>query len=213
MALKAKKSPVRKPAGSGAGPAPRAVRYPTTTAPLPSPAFDALPEGVRNQYEALRTVAPKTPKMAISQIEPLVEQYPDVPQLLNLLTLAHSAARDHAATEACIRKAYERFPNNVFARLNFAELCLARGELGRIPEIFEGNYDLRALYPDRKVFHVGEVVPFCGLMAEYFHRLQEPEKAEAYFDCMKGVAPKDPMTRKVDRLLHPPLVRRLFGKG
>lgn len=211
---KTKPREARRPGRRAAAKGPRSPSQPyrTTRVPLPSPALDALPQAVRDHYEALRVVAPKAPKKAIEALERLVAEHPEVPQFLNLLVVARSAAGDRAGAEECIRRAYAAHPDYLFARLNLAELCLARGELDRVPELLGRRLDLRALVPERTVFHVSEVVPFCALTAEYLHRRGETAAAEVQYEALRALAPKDPLTRKVARLLHPPLLARLLRR-
>ncbi|MBN1935009.1 MAG: hypothetical protein JW934_10110 [Anaerolineae bacterium] len=63
---------------------------------------------------------------------------------------------------------YRRNPDYLFARLNYAELFLRRGDYERVAEILEHKFDLKLLYPRRNRFHVSEVSNFIGLVGLYW---------------------------------------------
>jgi predicted Zn-dependent protease len=62
---------------------------------MPEPAFQRLPELIKDQLDTLyHDVLVKKPKEAIAILQPLIEQYPDVPQLYNYLHIAYQKLGD-----------------------------------------------------------------------------------------------------------------------
>jgi len=133
----------------------------------------------------------------------------NIPVLYNYLSVAYSRAGQREKSEAVARENYRRNPDYLFARLNYAELCLDKRDYEKIGEIFEQKFDLKLLYPQRKRFHISEVASFMGLIGIYFFETGERQAAEKYYDVLQQIAPGYPMTKRLRRKLFPNLLQRL----
>jgi len=145
-----------------------------------------------------------------------MEQYPDVPQLYNYLHAAYELLNDQTNAQRVLRETLERFPDYLFGRIAYANDCLERGETEKVPGIFNHQYDLKLLYPERKRFHISEVLEFCSAMAWYFHSCGELDRVQMYYKLMHQIDPEHRNTRFVERLLYPSrldtLLHRLMTK-
>lgn len=195
----------------------RMLSYEITDEPIPEPGFERLPEQVKDKLETLHNeVLLQKPKEALAVLKPLIEQYPDVPQLYNYLHAAYRQLDDRTNARRVLQETLERFPDYLFGRIAYANDCLQRDETEKVPEIFEDKYDLKLLYPERKRFHTSEVLGFCAAMAWYFHCRGEPGRAETYYELMRQLDPEHRNTRFIEQLLYPSrlgtLLRRLATK-
>ena len=142
------------------------------------------------------------PQKCSSRIEALIEKYPDHPVLYNYLTAAYTfmgqkeKARDH------ILATYNKFPDYLFAKVGYVELCLNEDNLDEIPRILDNKYDLKLHYPERTKFHITEFTAFAGTVGFYFCRIEKPEVAKHYYEMLKEVAPDDPQTKRLQRALN-----------
>ena len=93
-------------------------------------------------------------------LKPLIEQYPNAPQLYNYLHTAYQKLGDRSNAQRVLQETLERFPDYLFGRIAYATDCLQRGEAEKVPEIFEGKYELKLLYPGRERFHISEALVF-----------------------------------------------------
>lgn len=190
---------------------PRIVRvyeYEITWEPLPEQPYGSPVPEVKEAIRKIHALIQDNPSAAIPELLQWIEKYPDVAVLRNYLASAYMLAKQFAKADALIRENYKRFPDYLFAKLGYGELCLSRGELEKIPEIFHHSFDLPLLYPGRKLFHVTEVTGFMGLMGLYFIEIGDLEMAEQYYSILQQVAPDHAMTRRLQELLFP----RLPGK-
>jgi len=160
-----------------------------------------LPDQVKDKLELLYEKAEKKPLEAIPEILELIGKYPDLPMLYNYLGVAYARSGQKEAAEKAIEDNIHRNPDYLFARLNYAEILLARGELEKVAEVFENKFDLQLLYPKRKQFHVSEAVGFMGIMGWYFIETDEREIAKKYYEILKQIAPHHPLTRRLHRKL------------
>ena len=194
----------------------RLVEYEITSEPIQDRFFRQLPRRVKDAFERLHDEAQEQPHKAIPELLEWIEKYPTLPMLYNYLSVAYSRAGEREKRDEIIRENYARNPDYLFARLNYAELCLARGDYDEIAQIFEHKFDLGLLYPKRKRFHISEVVNFMGLAGAYYVETGEREVAQVYYDILEQIAPEYPMTESLRRRLHPGpfgrLLRRLAGR-
>ncbi len=158
---------------------------------------EKIPPEVDDQLEELHGLVHERPKQAIPRLEALKARHPNVPILYNYLVIAHSRVGHREQADAVARENYERNPEYLFARLNYAEICLQTGKADEIPRIFNRTYDLKMLYPHRDVFHVSEVVGFMGIMGMYFLEIGKKEQAERYHQILTEIDPESQGTQRL----------------
>src|SRR5262249_9174068 len=134
------------------------TEYDITDEPLDNRDIQRLPSQVQARIDELYELAQHHPTQAIPELERLIATYPQVPTFYNYLSIAYRQSGDLEKTDACVREAYRRHPQYLFAKVNYANLCLQQGESEKVPGIFDHAFDLQQLYPHRKRFHVSEVM-------------------------------------------------------
>jgi hypothetical protein len=178
--------------------------YSVTTSPIPDPAYDRLPAAVRAEAEAIHNELVDGGTVTISRVQDLVRRHPDVPTFRNHLFQAQLAAGEQDAAEATILRCVEEHPDYLFGLCGLAKLHLARSEPWKVPGVFRQRLALTDLVPDRRVFHVSEVVEFETTMAWYHLRVGELAAAREHYRVVAKVAPRHSITKKF---------RRYFGRG
>jgi tetratricopeptide (TPR) repeat protein len=186
--------------------------YEITSEPILDRRYKRLPKHVKDAVEELHDLSQRQPKKAIPELLEWIEKYPNIPQFYNYLSIAYSWSGQRKKAEEVIQENYRRNPTYLFARLNYAELWLARRDYEKVAEIFDHKFDLKALYPKRKRFHITEVAGFMGIIGIYFVEIGEREAAETYYDILKQLAPDYPATKMLRRKLHPGFLRRLLHR-
>ena len=187
------------------------VEYEITNEPIKKRNYRKLPAPVRTRIEELHNLIYRRPSQSIATVEELLEKYPHVPMLYNYLSVAYSGVGETEKAEALTKRNYEQNPDYLFAKCNYAEVCLNKGEPEKIPIIFDNKFDLKLLYPRRKKFHISEVVAFAGIMGGYFSAIGEKPTAEFYYDLIRRLAPRHPVTRRLKRILRQSIIRRILG--
>src|SRR5215475_5331833 len=180
------------------------TEYDITDEPLDNRAIKRLPAPVQARMDDLYELAQREPTQAIPELERLVTTYPQIPTFANHLSIAYLAAGDQEKATASVREAYRRHPQYLFAKVNYANLCLQHGEIEKVPGIFEHAFDLQQLYPHRTRFHVSEFTGFAWVMCRYFCAIGEQNTAILYYQMLKQVMPNHPMTKQAKRALYPP---------
>ena len=156
-----------------------------------------IPAEIENEVEELYYKVQKKPGDTINRLETLLEKFPNIPQLYNYLSIAYSNIGDNESAEEVIRNSFRKNPDYLFGRLNYAEICINKGDFHKIPEILNNTYELKMLYPEREVFHISEVVGFFGVTGIYFHETGNTEQAMVCLKTLKRLAPEHPITNKL----------------
>ena len=186
------------------------IEYEITTEPIHDPDYRRLPRRVQATMDQLYGEVHTHPHEAIPKIQKLIEKYPHIPNLYNYLSAAYSRTGQIKKSEAVVLQNYRRNPDYLFSRINYAEICLHKGEYEKIPEIFDHKFDLKLLYPERNRFHVSEVVNFMGVIGIYFARTGKREAAQKYYDIIKKIGPDDPATKMLRKELHTTFRQRIL---
>ncbi len=180
----------------------RLVNYKITYDAIVEPNFSRLPEQVKSRIaEIHKVLKTESAGSVIPELIELIKKYPNVPVLHNFLCVAYSATEQMDKLEEVAMQLYKNFPDYLFGRLNYANICMMRREYEKIPEIFDHTFDLRQLYPDRDEFHISEFVTFMGIVGEYYFYNGNRDQAQKIYELLKGVAPDDHNTDNMRYLL------------
>jgi tetratricopeptide (TPR) repeat protein len=200
MARRRRKQPPPRRASRGREREPAVVRlveYEITYEPLEDPRLQRLSEGDRAEIERLHFRAREHPREAIPELQRAIERWPGIPALYNYLTVAYSATGQDEKAEETTLETLRRFPDYLFARLNYAEMCLRRGQVEKVAELLDHKFDLTLLYPQRRTFHISEAVAFMGIVGSYFAAKAEHEIAERYCKVLEQLDPEHMITRRL----------------
>jgi tetratricopeptide (TPR) repeat protein len=134
------------------------------------------------------------PTAAIPKLEALLVRFPDEPMLLNWLASAMQSAGDMEKAEAIALRNFEANPDYLFAKVNYAHIRLAKGDLEAVERVLNKQFDLKLLYPERNAFHVTEFITLSHLMVSYWVKKGEFKTARLLFKTMEEIAPEHPST-------------------
>lgn len=177
---------------------------------------EKMPEAIMEEAEYNYDLVFRQPKSAIPRIESMLEKYPNHPNhpiLLNHLSVAYANIRDNKTMERLVLQNCKENPKYLFAKLNFARICIYNGEPWKVPAIFNHDFDLNKLYPERKRrFHITEVIGILAVEGNYCHAIGELEMAKRLLKSLEKLAPKHAETHQLKRLVRPNIFRRMFRR-
>jgi tetratricopeptide (TPR) repeat protein len=182
------------------------TEYTVTYEPLENTELLALPEDDQEEINELIFMVGTNPRSALAGFKKMAKKYPHIAILQNNIASAYSHLGENEKAYKLIKETYERFPDYLFGKINYAQFCLDRGDIDKIPDIFNNTYDLKMLYPERSVFHVAEVMSFSYVMAIYCIRIGRLDTAKVYYSTMKKVHPESEMLPKLEVLLGPSIL-------
>src|SRR3990167_11446182 len=109
-----------------------------------------LPEEQFKYFLTLYEKSKKEPKRTYNEIFDFLKRHPTIPEALSLMCYNHIQRRKVKRADETIVFNYKHNPDNLLARINYADYCLRRKWPERIEEIFESTFDLAMLYPEKK---------------------------------------------------------------
>ncbi len=121
-----------------------------------------------------------------------------MPTLYNYLAVAYGQSGQIAKYEQVVLEYFERFPDYLFARMNYAELLLSRRDYDGVANLLNHAFDIGLFYPERKRFHITEYTAFMGIVGIYHIGVGNLEVAEKVLEALKQVAPDSPITRRFE---------------
>jgi tetratricopeptide (TPR) repeat protein len=156
---------------------------------LENPMEASCPKDIQIRLDDLFQQVMKTPESTIEELEKIKREHPNAFRAYNYLAIAYSklGQNDKATAIAC--ENYKNNPDYLFAKLNYAEICMEKGEFNKVPEIFDHMFDIKLMYPERSIFHITEVVNFIGITGLYFAKTGDHEAAKRAYDILDRLAP------------------------
>lgn len=178
----------------------RIDQYSIVYDPMSDEYSDMVPPEIEKEIcEKIYFLASENPRKAIARLNELRIQYPEHPRIYNFLAKAYLHLRDTKKMIEVIEENYRINPDYLFAKINYAEICLQRGDIHKIPIIFDHKFDLKALYPERDKFHVTEAVAFFGVLGIYFLKIHDMAQAKQMLQVVKDLNPDAEIIKDLER--------------
>jgi hypothetical protein len=176
--------------------------YEIVYGPMQTPS-DSLPSPeARAAMPNLHALVNEDPDAAVPELLAWIEREP-LPMFFNWLSAAYGSIGDEAALEETVRENYRRNPRYLFARVNYAELCLRNRDLAGAREALGESLDLQFLLGARKRVHISEAVGYLYAVALYQIEAGDSDAAAITYDTLRELAPDEPPTERLRRLLYP----------
>jgi len=178
--------------------------YHITTDPSFQNELYGITPGLSKRMEALILECQEnsTPQL-IDKLHQLILKYPSVPQLKNYLATAFQVQGNRAKAMEANEWARSEHPDYLFAKINTANLFIETGQLDKVPALLGENLELQSLYPDRDLFHIGEVTNYFKIAVRYLAGIEDMELAENRLALLKEIAPDHPDTEQAEIFLWP----------
>lgn len=142
-------------------------------------------------------------KGVVNKLLKVIKKYPQVPQFKNYLTVAYNLSGDTDKAYECNNWILKEHPDYFFGRVNLAAQYFKQKEYDKIPDVLGELMEIQALYPDRKVFHISEVMAFNKLAVAYFSAIGNLKAAEGRFEIMEEIDLEHPDTAQAEMYLLP----------
>ena len=176
--------------------------------PIPSLLQEELSIKDFDTYLLLLERVQTKPKGICGEIEALHTTYPHIPEISNLLSYAYILHKEIAKAEALIKQAYHSHPDYLFAKLNYADLCLRKKQLDTVFQIFP-SFDLKKLFPGRTTFHFTEYRGLQVLAAHTLLAQKKRDQALVHYHKAYSVDPAHPSVIFLEKKLSSPLKSQL----
>ncbi len=164
----------------------------------------SIPPELEKQLETLAIESQKSSNLKmVDRLNTLIVQYPTVPQLKNYLSVAFNTQGNYEKATEVNAWTLKEHPDYLFARINMAHVCIGKNDFTKVPELLGNDFELKSLYPDRDLFHLGEVTSYFKTVVRYFAAIDNLELAENSLALLSEIAPEHPDTREAEIFLWP----------
>ena len=177
--------------------------------------FDALKKEMASSdfhrfFELVNSVG-KRNKQAKKELEYFLTHYPTQPEVLNLKAYFFLLRKKVKQADKIIEKNYELNGENLFAKINYADLCMRKKRFHMVPEIFKHVLYLKDLYPEKNAFYVSAFRGFMVVMGLYFLEIKQKEKAICYHYLAYKVDKEHPSVKILGRKIYKvPFLQKIF---
>lgn len=138
-----------------------------------------VPPHLTQLNETAGALLQKRDRKAEQKLKGWIDEYPALPQLKNYLSVYYSMKGQLHKSFAYNHEIARKHPGYLFAKINLALESLENKEPEKVPEVLGASLDLRALYPERKIFHVTEYTGFYKMVFRYFEMTERIDEARA----------------------------------
>ncbi|HSX12146.1 MAG TPA: hypothetical protein VLF61_01490 [Rhabdochlamydiaceae bacterium] len=176
---------------------------------MPSSLAQKLSPADLKTYVALLEQAQFYPHRVFEEVKTFQEKHPDLPEAANLLIYLYIQKKELVKAEKLTQENYEKFPDYLFARINYADQCLRKKQWDQIPKIFP-SFHLRELYPEKKLFHFSEFRGFMVTMGLYYLALKNRAAAKEYLDHARLADPDHSSVKLLEKKLRANFIMRFW---
>lgn len=164
--------------------------YTVTTDPEFLNELNGITPELLPKLERFHQLALKGKRSSIQLFLDAIEQYPDIPHLKNYLSVLYGKLNEAKKVYDVNDWLIAEHPHYLFGKLNKANEYFINQEYDKMTSVLGEEMDLKALYPDRDLFHLNEVIPFFKCAVLYFTAVDNIEQAEIRYDIMCELDPE-----------------------
>ncbi len=140
-------------------------------------------------------------KNVIHKLKKAITRYPHLPQFKNFLVVYYMLAGIETNAWSVNRKLVEKHPEYLFGKINLAREYLIKDELELIPDVLGEDLDLKALYPERDLFHVSEVRDYCSVVIDYLCAIEDIASAKEKLKIMQAADKDSELTVRAESVI------------
>lgn len=149
-----------------------------------------IPPALQRKLESLaEEIQHERNTLAIDKIKRLIDEFPGIPILKNYLSVAYNVRGNNEKSAEVNERLLSEHPDYLFAKLNKANYYIEHDEFDKVPELLGTELEISQLYPDRKVFHIAEVVNFYKVVIRYYAAIENLELAEEKLEELSKLVP------------------------
>lgn len=181
-----------------------------TREPMHDPAAEVMSDADRDRLIELGEAVAGGASGRCDELRSLRSRYPDIPKIWNYLAVAYQNEDRWDEMFQLLEETHRRFPDYLFGLTGYCELCMTRGNFAEVERLLGRRLHVRLMYPDRRLFHVSEVLAFEAVVARYLWHQDAMEAALSHLAIMMDLSPDHPQTLQTAALLRRrPLLPRL----
>ncbi|GAA4850592.1 YecA family protein [Algivirga pacifica] len=171
-----------------------------------------IPEELKSQMPALMKEAKSGTAAVEKKLQALIKTYPDIPVLKNMLTGYYKTVGNMEKALEVNQQTFEEHPDYLYARINTVGVYVDKKDFVEVEKLLGNEFELPALYPERKAFHIDEFLAYYLTVVNYAIAAGKIDLALEKFDLMNQLDPNSPQVQKATELLAMETMGHLIGR-
>ena len=170
----------------------------------PQPFFDSrynIDERAKKLLEETFYLVTKKKKGLEEKLIKYVEEYPEIPHFKNRLTSYYQLLRQFDKVKEVNEITLRLHPEYLFGKINAALEYYYEKAFSKIPLVLGEKLELDALYPERKIFQIAEVIAYYKVVALYLNAVKKTIEAWNVIDRLENIAPGNPEVEQVTEMM------------
>ncbi len=139
-------------------------------------------------------------KNCIRELQAFIRKYPDIPAFKNYLSNAYNNKGEVVKARKVNHEIVRLHPEYLYGKVNLANEFITELQFERVPGVLGQLFELQDLYPERKTFHIGEVLSYNSTAILYFIRIGNLEAAKSRLHALEKVANKFDRNEEIELL-------------
>ncbi len=160
-----------------------------------------LPKEIEQRKRYIFDHLADKPTEFIDELQQLIIDYPQVREFGNYLGNCYRLSGNQSAYEEHTLQLFQHDPSYLFARFQVGLIYLEQEKFTELLELFGGKFDLKALAPERDVFHVSEVESFFYIAGSYFAWNNNLELLDHSVNILLEIEPESTMAHALMNVL------------
>ena len=148
--------------------------------------YGVTPE-IQEKLTEMSLKVQKKKNSAIKELNDLIKKHPSIPQFKTLLSMLYDKQGNHFMSNEVTRRLVILHPKYLHGKQHLANIAIANVEYEKVPEILGETMDLKALCPDRDVYHYSEVLSFYETTLLYFIGIENLEEARTRLEVIEKI--------------------------
>ncbi|MEZ5032591.1 MAG: DUF1186 domain-containing protein [Saprospiraceae bacterium] len=169
--------------------------YTITTDPNDLNELNGITPELLPKLEKYHLMALEGKESSIKKLLDVIQQYPQIPHFKNYLSVLYNQLNWTNKAFEVNKWIIAEHPDYLFGKLNKANEYYLNGQYDKMPSVLGQDMELKALYPERELFHLNEVLSFLICAVRYFTAKENLEQAEIRYQIMLELDPDSDNTR------------------
>jgi hypothetical protein len=157
---------------------------------------------VGKQYAHLRRLVLDADDPAVEELRAAITRYPKVPHFRHLLTEHHEMDLGETSNESIRDELAAEFPTYLGSVVHLAGKALEVEDFARAEEILGPGCELHLLYPERRIFHEQEALPYELCAMRVLLGKQQKEEAARRLERIRAINPDSLVAEIAEPLFH-----------
>lgn len=135
------------------------------------------------------------------RLQRIIKKYPRIPDFKHFLTIWYNERGEEEKAFNWTQRVVARHPEFLLAWISLADGYLNRSQPEKVWELFDGSFDLKKHFPERKKIHISHALLFLDLVCRYYIQVRNFDLATIYWKHLAEIGRGSSLANRCFELL------------